>query len=291
MITSLSGAGIWSAGLRYGDAAEAADRATELEALGYTALWIPDVGGELWGPLGNLLEATATATIATGILNVWMHTPEETASRHAALTAAHGDRFLCGIGISHKPLVDMIKEPGAYDKPVATMATYLDGLDAADTPLAREARVLAALGPRMLQLAATRSAGSHPYLVTPELTAMARAGIGPNGLVASEQAVVLETDPTKARGIARLHLAGYLGLPNYANNWKRQGFSDDDIANGGSDRLVDALVVWGDETAIASRVQEHRDAGADHVCIQALTDNPLELPIDQWRALAPALIA
>jgi probable F420-dependent oxidoreductase len=291
MTTSLNGTGIWSAALRYGDPAEAAEHAAELEALGYTALWIPDVGGELWGPLANLLGATTTATIATGILNVWMHTPEETAEKHAALTAEHGPRFLCGIGISHKPFVDMVKEPGAYDKPVATMATFLDGLDAAPTPLAQDTRVLAALGPKMLELAASRTAGSHPYLVTPELTAKARAGIGPGGLVASEQGVVLETDPSKAREIARLHLATYLALPNYSNNWKRQGFTDDDLAGGGSDRLVDALVVWGDEATIAARIQEHRDAGADHVCIQALTSDPMGLPAEQWRALAPALIS
>ena len=125
--------------------------------------------------------------------------------------------------------------------------------------------------------------------MTPELTAKAQAGIGPEGLVASEQGVVLESDPTKAREIARSHLATYLGLPNYSNNWKRQGFTDDDIANGGSDRLVDALVVWGDDDAIAARVQAHRDAGADHVCIQVLTSDPRSLPVAEWRALAPAL--
>ena len=171
------------------------------------------------------------------------------------------------------------------------MAEYLDGLDAADTPLAKDDRVLAALGPKMLELARTRTAGTHPYLVTPELTAKARAGIGPDGLVASEQGVVLDTDPTSARATARLHLKTYLGLPNYSNNWKRQGFTDDDLADGGSDRLVDALVVCGDEATIAARVQEHRDAGADHVCIQVLTDDPAGFPLDQWRALAPALTA
>jgi probable F420-dependent oxidoreductase len=291
MTSSLSGTGIWSAPLRYGDTAKAAEAATELEALGYSALWIPDVGGELWTPLANLLAATSKATIATGILNVWMHSPEETAAQHAALVAEHGPRFLCGIGISHKPFVDMVKEPGAYDKPVATMATFLDGLDAADTPLAADDRVLAALGPKMLELAAARTAGTHPYLVTPELTAKARAGIGPDRLVASEQGVVLETDPAKARAIARLHLATYLALPNYSNNWKRQGFTDDDLADGGSDRLVDALVVWGDDATIAARVQEHRDAGADHVCVQVLTEDQMALPLEQWRALAPALTA
>ena len=276
--------------LRYGDMAAVAPAATELESLGYSALWIPDVGGDLFTPLAALLGATTTATIATGILNVWMHTPEEAAAQHAQLTAEHGPRYLCGIGISHRPFIDHVNEPGTYTKPVETMATYLDGLDAAPTPLAVNDRVIAALGPKMLELARTRTAGTHPYLVTPELTAKAREGIGADGLVASEQGVVLETDPTKAREIARMHLATYLGLPNYSNNWKRQGFTDDDIANGGSDRLVDALVVWGDEATIAARVQQHRDAGADHVCIQVLTSDPRALPVGEWRILAPALV-
>ena len=291
MTTRISGTGIWSSSLRYGDAGEAAAQAAELEGLGYTALWIPDVGGDVFGSVANLLGATSSVTIATGILNVWMHTPEETAAQHAALAAEHGQRFLCGLGISHRPLIDRVNAPGAYQKPVATMAAFLDGLDAAEVPMAEEDRVLAALGPRMLELARTRAAGTHPYLVTPELTARARAGIGPDGLVASEQGVVLETDRDRARVTARLHLTTYLGLPNYSNNWKRQGFTDDDLAGGGSDRLVDALVVWGDEASIAARIQEHRDAGADHVCIQVLTDDPRAFPAEQWRALAPALTA
>jgi probable F420-dependent oxidoreductase len=291
MTTRLGGIGIWSSTLRYGDAGEAAALAAELEGLGYTALWIPDVGGDVFGSLGNLLGATSTATIATGILNIWMHTPEEAAAQHAALTTEHGPRFLCGIGISHRPLIDHVNSPGAYRKPVATMAAFLDGLDAAEVPLAKEDRVLAALGPKMLELARTRAAGTHPYLVTPELTARARAGIGPDGLVASEQGVVLETDRDRARATARLHLNTYVSLPNYSNNWKRQGFTEDDLADGGSDRLVDALVVWGDEATIAARIQEHRDAGADHVCIQVLTDDQAAFPAEQWRALAPALTA
>ena len=276
--------------LRYGDPGEVAAIAPELEALGYSALWIPDVGGDLFGPLATLLGATTSTTIATGILNVWMHTPQVAAAEHARLTAEHGPRYLCGIGISHRPFIDHVNAPGTYQKPIDTMSNYLDGLDGAPTPLAIEDRVIAALGPKMLELARARTAGTHPYLVTPELTAAARAGIGPDLLVASEQGVVLETDPTKAREIARQHLKTYLGLPNYSNNWKRQGFTDDDIADGGSDRLVDALVVWGDEDAIAARVQAHRDAGADHVCIQVLTSDPRALPVDEWRALAPALI-
>jgi probable F420-dependent oxidoreductase len=290
MTTRLSGTGIWSGMLRYGEPGPAAEAAAELESLGYSALWIPDVGGDLFGSLANLLGATSTVTIATGILNVWMHTANDAAAAHARLTAEHGPRYLCGIGISHRPFIDMVNAPGTYTKPVDTMAAYLDGLDAAATPLAVADRMLAALGPKMLELARTRTAGTHPYLVTPELTAMARAGIGPDGLVASEVGVVLETDPAKAREIARLHLQTYLALPNYANNWKRHGFTDDDIANGGSDRLVDALIGWGDEAAIAARVQQHRDAGADHVCVQVLTSDQRALPVDEWRTLAPVLL-
>ena len=276
--------------LRYGEPGPAAEAAAELESLGYSALWIPDVGGDLFGSLANLLSATRTVTIATGILNVWMHTADDAAAAHARLTAEHGPRYLCGIGISHRPFIDMVNAPGTYTKPVDTRAAYLDGLDAAATPLAVADRMLAALGPKMLELARTRTAGTHPYLVTPKLTAMARAGIGPDGLVASEVGVVLETDPSKAREIARLHLQTYLALPNYANNWKRHGFTDDDIADGGSDRLVDALIGWGDEAAIAARVQQHRDAGADHVCVQVLTSDPRALPVDEWRTLAPVLL-
>jgi probable F420-dependent oxidoreductase len=286
---SLSGTGVWSGLLRYGEAAEAAAVAAELEGLGYSALWIPDIGGDVFTPLGNLLEATTAATVATGILNVWMHTPEETAAQHAGLTAAHGRRFLCGIGVSHRPLIDHVNEPGTYERPVEKVSGFLDGLDAADPPLARGDRCIAALGPKMLELARTRTAGTHPYLVTPEHTARAREAVGADALVACEQAVVLETDPSTARATARTHLATYLGLPNYTNNWKRIGFTDDDLADGGSDRLVDALVAWGSESTIAARVQAHRDSGADHVCIQALEPDPGAWPTAQLRTLAPVL--
>ena len=287
---ALSGTGIWSAMLRFGDPSEVAELAAEMEGLGYSALWIPDTGGDVWTPLTNLLAATRSVTIATGILNIWMHSPEEAAEQHAALTAQHGHRFLCGIGVSHRPFIDHVNEPGTYQKPVAKVAEFLDGLDAAQPPLARGERCIAALGPKMLELAATRTSGTHPYLVTPEHTAAAREAVGPDALVASEQAVVLDTNPETARAAARTHLKTYLGLPNYTNNWKRIGFTDDDLADGGSDRLVDALVAWGDEDAIVARVQAHRDAGASHVCIQALEQDPREMPAGQWRALAAALV-
>ena len=285
----LSGTGIWSAALRYGDPAAAADAAAELEEQGWSALWIPDVGGDLFASVGNLLGATSTVTVATGILNLWMHEAAETAQRHHDFVAEHGPRFLVGIGISHAPLIDAA-EPGRYRRPVARTAEYLDGLDAAEHPLAPDDRVLAALGPKMLELARDRTAGSHPYLVAPEHTAVVREALGPDRLVAPEQAIVLETDPGRAREIARGHLAGYLGLPNYANNWKRIGFTDDDLADGGSDRLVDALVAWGDEDAALARVQQHRDAGADHVCVQVLGGDLMSPSTDGWRRLAPALL-
>src|SRR5215216_1992805 len=175
---ALSGTGIWSAMLRFGDPSEVAELAAEMEGLGYSALWSPDTGGDVWTPLSNLLAATRSATIATGILNIWMHSPEEAAEQHAALTVQHGHRFLCGIGVSHRPFIDHVNEPGTYQKPVEKVAGFLDGLDAADPPLARGERCIAALGPKMLELAAARTSGTHPYLVTPEHTQRAREAVG-----------------------------------------------------------------------------------------------------------------
>ena len=282
----ISGTGIWAHQLRYGDPGAITDVAAELDELGYSALWVPDVGGDLFGSLEVLMAATKRATVATGILNLWMHTADETAQAHARLTEAHGDRLLVGIGVSHEAFINS-QNPGRYQKPLAAMSDYLDGLDAADPPLDRSKRVLAALGPKMLELARTRTAGAHPYNVTPEHTALAREALGPDALVATEMAVVLATDPAVARQAGRGHLAVYLGLPNYTNNLRRLGFGDDDLSGGGSDRLVDALVAWGDPAAIAAKVREHRDAGADHVCIQVLVADGF--PSEQWRELAPAL--
>ncbi|WP_304117758.1 LLM class F420-dependent oxidoreductase [Mycolicibacterium bacteremicum] len=283
----LSGTGIWSSHLRYGDAGQAAEAAAELEELGYPALWIPDVGGPVLESVENLLAATKTVTIATGILNLWMHDPAEVAAAHTRLQAAHGGRFLLGIGVSHAPLIDS-KSPGTYRKPLAATAAFLDGLDNAEQPVPATDRVIAALGPKMLQLAAERSRGTHPYLVTPEHTAAARAALGAGSLVLPEQTVVLNTDAEQARGIARTFLKGYLSLPNYVNNLLRTGFTEDDVETI-SDRLVDAVVVWGDEQTIARRVAEHRDAGADHVCVQVLDADLSVFPREQWRRLAPVL--
>ena len=283
----LEGAGIWSSQLRYGEAGAIGEAAAELEALGFRALWIPDTGGEVFDAVERLLSSTTTITVATGILNLWMHSPEETAAAHDRLTRDYGDRFLVGIGVSHARVVDAA-EPGRYRKPLSAMASFLDGLDAARVPLAAPDRILAALGPKMLELARTRSAGAHPYNVTPEHTAMARAALGPAAQLLPEQMVVLSTDAAEARGIARDTLQHYFKMPNYTNNLRRLGFGAEDFAGGGSDRAIDALVAWGTPETIAGRVRAHRDAGADHVCVQVLGD-PRRFPLAEWRELAPAL--
>lgn len=287
---ALGGTGIWSGGLRYGDQADTARAAADLEGLGYTAIWLPDVGGNLFDVVANLLRATSTITVATGILNLWMHDAAETAERHHAFVEEFGPRVLFGIGVSHAPLINLT-EAGRYQRPLHATSAYLDAIDATPHPVPRPARLLAALGPKMLELAAARAGGAHPYLVTPQHTAIVREALGPDALVAPEQAVVLEADPVEARRLARVHLAMYLPLPNYFNNWLRLGFSNSDLLGGGSDRLVDALVAWGDEQAILNRVKQHRVAGADHVCVQVLTDDPVGLPLDTWRQLAPVLTA
>jgi probable F420-dependent oxidoreductase len=287
MALTLTGIGVWSPALRrHPDRGEAADAAAELEALGYSALWFP--GGDAHGAFdaaGELLRATSSVTVATGILSVWDSDPEMVAAGRAELSDAYDGRFLLGLGVSHAARVGEDR----YSRPLEKMRTFLDSLDVAAPMVLPEDRALAALGPRMLELARDRSLGAHPYLVTPEHTRVAREAVGPEKLVAPEQAVVLESDPERARTLARDHLALYMKLPNYSNNWRRLGFGDEDLAGGGSDRLVDALVAWGDEDAIRARVDEHREAGADQVLIQAITggDGP---PRDAWRRLAPVLI-
>jgi probable F420-dependent oxidoreductase len=285
-VSALAGTGVWSTDLRYGDPAAAVDLAAELEELGFSALWVPDIGGDLFGSLDNLLGATSRVVIATGILNIWMHTATDTGVWRAGLDEADRDRALLGIGVSHAPLIDT--QPGmSWERPLATTRAYLDALDDAGVP--RDARCVAALGPRMLELARERSAGAHPYLVTPEHTATARQTLGEGPLLAVEQGVILETDPDAARALARQALAGYTQLPNYANNWRRLGFTDADIESI-SDRLVDALIAWGDVDAAAARVQAHRDAGANHVCVQLITAPGAPVDRAAWRTLAPAVV-
>ena len=284
----LTGTGIWSPALRYGDAGVIAEAAAELDELGYRAIWIPDVGGDVLGSVEGLLRATPRIVVATGILNVWMQDPAEVARRRASWSDAWQRRFLLGLGVSHAPLIDH-GNPGRYQKPFSKMVEFLDALDAAEVPFPVEARVLAALRPRMLGLARDRAAGVHPYFVPAEHVAKAREILGPDRMIAVELAVVLDGDPSTARETARRHTATYVRLPNYTNNLRDFGFDDDDFAESGSDRLVDAIVAWGDLDAIASRVSALRDAGADHVCIQVIRPDD-ELPRDDWRELAAALI-
>jgi probable F420-dependent oxidoreductase len=216
------------------------------------------------------------------------------AAGQKTLAEAYPDRFVLGLGVSHVPLVERLRGH-RYEKPLATMRAYLDAMDQAPyqsvPPATKPIRVLAALGPKMLHLAAERADGAHPYNVNPEHTAEARGILGQSPYLCPEQAVVLETDPTKARKIGRDFLAIYLSLPNYSNNFLRLGFDESDFKNGGSDRLIDGIIAWGDINAIRNRIRAHQSAGADHVCIQVLTANPQLLPLAEWRQVASFLRA
>ena len=285
---NLSGVGIWSSQLRYGDKAESADAAAELEELGFQALWIPDVGQTpVLDSVAHLLSSTTGIAIATGILNLWMNEPADVATSYAALSASDRDRFLMGIGVSHAPLIDAT-EPGRYRKPLAATASYLDALDNAEQPVPVDARVLAALGPKMLALAAERARGAHPYLTTPEHTHSARELLGDGPLLLPEQTAILTDDVDEARTIGTGWLRRYLAMPNYTNSLLRLGFSAEDVGSV-SDRLFDALIVWGDEEAVMRRVNEHLSAGADHVCVQVLDADLTAYPREQWRRVASAL--
>lgn len=268
--------------------------AREVENLGFGALWIPEaIGREAFAHAGLLLAGTTRVVVATGIANVWARDAMAMANAQRTLAEAYPERFLLGLGVSHQPLVGGLRGHD-YRRPLTHMRTYLDAMDqavfAAAPPAAPPPRVLAALHPKMLELARERAWGSHTYFVTPEHTARARAALGPDRLLAPEQAVLLETDPATARAIARQHMAIYLGLPNYRRNLLTLGFAEADLEQGGSDRLVDAIVAWGDVDAVRARVRAHHDAGADHVCLQALTADMSEVPRGQWRTLAGALL-
>ncbi len=289
----LAGTGIWSGELRYGEAGEKREAAAELEELGYSALWIPDMGGDVFGALRDLLDATASVVVATGVLNLWLHAADEVGAGFAALEGDQPGRTLLGIGVSHSLVIEQT-HPGQYETPLQVTRRYLDELDAVSPTVPTDRRVLAAMGPKMLELARDRAGGAHPFLVTPEHTKLAREALGEGPLLLPEQHVVLETDADHARAIAREGIATYLLLPpprTYVNNWRRVGFGEEDFADGGSNRLIDHVVAWGDEATIAARVQAHFDAGADHVCVQAYTGSErTDLPRAEWRALAPALV-
>jgi probable F420-dependent oxidoreductase len=273
MTVELGKFGVWS---RVGEWVRP-EEAAELEELGFGAIWLggaPD-GGVL-DHVADLLSATEGITVATGILNVWTTPAGQVNDRYREL--AWTDRFLVGIGVGHREVAGEV-----YHSPYQKLVHYLDELD-----VPRDRLALAALGPRVLRLAAARTSVAHPYLVTPDYTARARELVGAGVVLAPEQHVVLEEDPEKARELGRLGLSLYLGLSNYTSNWLRNGFTEDDLADGGSDRLVDSLIAWGSPEQVAKRLREHVDAGADHVAVQVLTREPGH-DAGAFRALAAAL--
>jgi probable F420-dependent oxidoreductase len=284
--------GVWLGALTPASIDEERAAAQRIEALGYGSLFVGErIGGkEAMARQSMLLAATTRMITGTGIANVWARHPAALQGGSATIGAAYPGRFILGIGVSHAALVGPSGQ--TYDKPVDHMAAYLDGmaLAAGDAPHTHipVPHLLAALGPRMLALARERTDGAHPYFVTPEHTAIAREALGADKLLIPEQAVVMATDPEEGRRMARSHVQGYLRLPNYTRNLIRLGFTDQDVSGAGSDRLVDAIVAWGDEQAILDRVGQHVDAGADHVLIQPL--GPLDQAMTQLEALAPAVL-
>ncbi|MFF5408543.1 TIGR03620 family F420-dependent LLM class oxidoreductase [Streptomyces misionensis] len=277
--------GLWSPELRlHRDTAEIADAAAELDSHGWGALWIPGLGGgDILGDADRLLSATKNTTVATGVLSIWRHTAEEMAAGHARLRKEHGHRVLLGLGVSDAAAA---QSAGGKYRPLAALNDYLDRLDEAPEPVPTDERLVAAMGPKLTELAARRSAGTHPFLVTPEFIAGARAILGDGPLLAPYLAVVVDDDPERARTTARGFVSFFIGMGHYAKSLMRQGFSEEDIANGGSDRLIDSVVAWGTVDTINERVQTYLDAGATHVALHAIS--PREgLPRTEWRQLAP----
>ena len=280
---------VWQPFLRAGESSAAAlDAALELEELGYARLWFSAGFGEnVPGRFRELLDGTKRIGVAPGIVSIWHSSPAEVAAFTADAERDHPGRFLLGLGTSHAPVVE--QKGIDYRKPYSTMVSYLDALD--DAGLPRSQRVLAALGPRMLELSRDRSAGAHPYFTPVEHTAEARAALGADRLLAPEVAVVVDPDAGSARATARQYTARYLALPNYTNNLRRFGWTDDDLAGGGSDRLVDALIPWGTPEQVAAGVEKHFQAGADEVAIQVLNGGKADaFPADAFRTLAAILI-
>ncbi len=274
-------------------AVEAAEFAAKIEELGYSMLWVPEaLGRDPFAILGYLAARTSKLKLATGIANIYARDAMTMRAIQHTLAEASGGRFVLGLGVSHAPMVTGLRGHD-YGKPVTTMRNYLESMEKAlyvGPKAAEEAPiVLAALRPNMLRLAAETTSGAHPYFVSPEHTARAREILGEGPILAPEQKVLLETDASRAREIARANMKTYLALPNYQNSLRWLGFGDDDLADGGSNRLVDAIVAWGDEKAIAERIQAHYDAGADHVCIQPFRADGAPGPdLRILEALAPA---
>ncbi|HZQ85049.1 MAG TPA: LLM class F420-dependent oxidoreductase [Acidimicrobiales bacterium] len=286
--------GIWTGVLDTVPSAEAQRLAGRIEELGFPTLWIPEtIGRDPFITATLLLSATSTLKIATGIANIYARDALTMANTQRSLEEAFPGRFLLGLGVSHEHLVDRVRHHD-YSKPYSAMVRYLDEMDGAlfmaVGPAERPATVLAALGPKMLTLAGEKADGAHPYFVPVEHTAQARDILGPDPILAPEQMVVLETDRAKALEIARAGMAIYLRAPNYLNNLKRLGFTDDDFADAGSERLADAIVAMGTVDTVRDRVQAHFDAGASHVCVQVLSGDFTTVPEPAWKDLAAALL-
>ena len=285
--------GIWTGVLDAVPSSEAQRLAARIEELGFPTLWIPEtVGRDPFVTATLLLSATSSLQIATGIANIYARDAVTMANTQRSLEEAFPGRFLLGLGVSHAHLVDRVRKHD-YSKPYSHMVEYLELMDGAVFravgPTDRPPTVLAALGPKMLRLAAEKAQGAHPYFVPVEHTATAREILGQGPILAPEQMVVLETDRTRAYEIARAGMAVYLRAPNYVNNLKRYGFTDDDFADGGSERLVDAIVAVGDVSTAVDRVEQHFAAGASHVCVQVLGADLMAVPREGWKELAAGL--
>jgi probable F420-dependent oxidoreductase len=288
---SLGAVGAWTFAFDARSIEQVGADARELETLGYAALWVPEGSSsrDVFAHLALLGYATTTTAICSGIANITARAPEVMAAGARTLADAFGDRLVLGIGVGHEYSTEA--RGIAWDRPLTRMRAYLDRMDAAPwhappSPVGVR-RLLAALGDRMLRLSAQRALGAHTYFVPVEHTARARAVLGPEPVLAVELTAVIETDAVRARAIARDWASGYLELPNYARNLERLGFEPGELGDGGSDRLVDATVAWGDERAIAARVREHLDAGADHVCVQFVSGDDADVCMPAYRALAP----
>ncbi len=285
--------GIWSRDLNSVAAPQAREAAAEIEELGYPALWFGEVlGREAFTNASLLLCATSRLVVATGIANIFVRDAWAANAAAKTLAEAYPGRFVLGLGVSHRPLVE--RRGHDYRSPLSTMRTYLEDMRGARFEGAQPEHdppwLLAALGPKMLELARDLADGANPYLVRPQHTAEAREILGEGPLLVVEQAVALTTEREEALRLARSHLNRYLKLPNYRNSWLRQGFKEEDLLGEGSERLAEGMVAWGSESYIRERVHEHLSAGADQVCVQVVTDGPLGSLREQWRSLAPALL-
>jgi probable F420-dependent oxidoreductase len=285
--------GVWSFALETLPAVKEREVAQEIEAMGWPAVWIPESIGskEAMSHAALLLGATADLVVATGIASIWARDAMAMANGGRTLEDAFPGRVVLGIGVSHRPSVK--RRGSRYERPYTRMVEYLDAMESARYSVRGAASppvVLAALGTRMLRLAAERTAGAHPYFVPMEHTKLARERLGPDPVLAVEQAVVLETDHEKARHIARDYMSGYLELENYARNLVRLGWREEELSGGGSDALVDAVIAWGKVDDIERRVRDHLDAGADHVCVQVLRGDDTDSALRQLRELAPAML-